>query len=326
MQNIFRQNRQTVSLKRFFEVETGVELWTTGNDKYYGKCLLPKHREESGQSLFIDERRGRFCCKGKCGIEGADISQAGALLWNTTNTQAAQIIASDPQKYGRKQLTRDEEKRDSPNDISKRRWHWQRNLLRFTDRACHTLAKQRGIPTTGIERARDLGLLYLIKSYEGMAWLLTDVKREQAIWRRLDGLPWACGAKAKLLPGCNGKQPIGVIKATSIGTDLPIVIVEGGPDFLAALGYFSDNQGVICMPSSHTDLPTSLTGYPLLFIPHNDEAGHKAYKRWTKEALSWANHFHYTPHLYRHKLPEGIKDFNDWITMNSKLAKTKHMG
>jgi hypothetical protein len=100
---IFQENRLTVSLKRFVQLELPkCRLVYYGNNKYYGNCRLLKHREVAGegQSFLLDERTGRASCVGKCGFQGADINQIGAYLWDCTNTEAAQRIKAQAKKYG----------------------------------------------------------------------------------------------------------------------------------------------------------------------------------------------------------------------------------
>jgi hypothetical protein len=61
---IFALNRLKISLKRFVEIEMPkCQLVYYGNDKYYGNCQLPNHREAvDGQSFLIDEQSGRATC------------------------------------------------------------------------------------------------------------------------------------------------------------------------------------------------------------------------------------------------------------------------
>ena len=126
--------------------------------------------------------------------------------------------------------------------------------------------------------------------------------------RRMDGFHWYGGAKSKLLPGCSGKTEIGLQEALSVSAEKEIIIVEGGPDLLAALGYFP-KCGVICMPSVMTDFSIearrALQRRKVLIIPHADEAGREALEKWSKQLGDGAN-------LEWLELDEGAKDFNDW--------------
>lgn len=148
------------------------------------------------------------------------------------------------------------------------------------------LASNRDVAIEGVREAHSRGLLRFCDSREGVAWVITDQTRKQAIWRRLDGRPWANGAKAKLLPGCSGKSPIGVQETACFDS---IATVEGGPDLLSALGHAwadgcLDSLGVICMPNAGTNFTAedlgALKGRRCRIFHHADEAGIKAAGRW----------------------------------------------
>lgn len=317
---IFQENRLTVSLKRFVQLEIPkCRLVYYGQNKYYGNCRLLRHRERAGegQSFLLDEQSGRASCAGKCGFQGADINQIGAYLWDCTNTEAAQRIHAQAKKYGPPRV-RNKAKEKKP----RAGWDWAKRLDPFPQVEIADLARQRGIHQRGIRRAVRLGLLWWlpyrynsIKSRrQGDAWVITDRTRQQAMRRRIDGEHWYGGAKSKLLPGCSGKTEIGLSEALAVSEENEIIIVEGGPDLLAALGYFP-KCGVICMPSVMTDFSAearqALKHRRVLFIPHADEAGRKALEKWSKqlgngENLAWLE-----------LDGEGVKDFNDWVRSNT---------
>jgi hypothetical protein len=148
---------------------------------------------------------------------------------------------------------------------------------------------------------------------QGDAWLITDRSRQQAMRRRMDGEKWYGGAKSKLLPGCSGKTEIGLQEALAVSAEGEIVIVEGGPDLLAALGYFN-KCGVICMPSVMTDFSAearrALRDRRFLLIPHADEPGMKALEKWSKQ-LGGGDNIEWLE-----LTGEGVKDFNDWVRVN----------
>jgi hypothetical protein len=327
--NDFTSIRRTVSLKGFIEAECpDCDLIPYGDGKYKGKCPLPNHREVEGESLLLDEVSGRCSCKGKCQFMGADICQFAAYLWNCSNTEAAKIVEANRAKYGPKQLTvRNKGKKKEPTAPT---WPWRLCLQPFPKEEIANLARLRRIPELGVRRAMNLGLLWYLperkwksggqignpKGLESRyqpkvhyhtvqaSWVITDSKREQAIRRRLDGLPWDGGAKSKLLPGCSGKTQIGLAEALSC--DGEIIVVEGGPDLLAALGYFP-TSGVICMPSAYTEFcpfaRRALRKRRVVIIPHADDAGMKALERWARP-LAEVKWF---------ELDRGAKDFNEWI-------------
>jgi hypothetical protein len=306
-ETLFGWIRRTLSFKAFVEVElSGSNLLPYGHGKYYGKCRLPGHKESHGTSFLLDEVSGRCSCQGKCNLRGADMCQIGAIIWNCTNFEAAKRIFENRHKYGRKQETHNKGKKKEPTVPS---WPWKLHLKPFPEEEIPSLARLRQIPELGIRRAIDLGLLWYLperrwdtsgawgsaekglgpKRYhrkkDPESWVITDQTRQQAMRRRLDGMHYYGGAKSKLLPGCSGKTQIGLSEALSCEGE-QIVVVEGGPDLLAALGYF-DKCGVVCMPSAYTDFcpiaRRELARRRVLMIPHADEAGMKALARWEQQ-------------------------------------------
>jgi hypothetical protein len=88
-----------------------MELVPYGNGKFYGTCRLPKHKEANGNSFLLDEASGRCSCVGKCQLLGIDMCELGAILWSVTNTQAADRIYAQRDKYGHKQWAHDRTKK-----------------------------------------------------------------------------------------------------------------------------------------------------------------------------------------------------------------------
>jgi hypothetical protein len=322
---IYALNRLTISLKKFVELEMPkCQLTYYGKDKYSGNCRF--HQEVDGQSFLMDERTGKASCMGKCGFKEADITQIAALLWHCSNAEAAQRIQEQKEKYGPRQL----KARNKGKEESSPTWNWRPCLMPFPDDWIKLLALQRGIPELGIQRAIDLELLWYLperrwrsglpqgKGDKGLhphkchyksipaSWVIADRTREQAIRRRMDGQRWDGKAKSKLLPGCSGKTEIGLFEA--LAHDGDIMVVEGGPDLLAALAYFP-TCGVICMPSSVSDFSPKakreLRKRNVVIIPHADEAGRKALQRWARGL----------PQV--EELDYGAKDFNEFLTLTS---------
>jgi hypothetical protein len=275
MNELFQLIKQTVSFKGFIDVECPeYNLTPYWNGKYKGKC--PLHHEVDGESFLLDEISGKCSCIGKCNLKGADICQVAALLWQCTNKEALKSVYANREQYGPKQLleTRNKVRKKEPTVPP---WPWRLHLQPFPKDAIANLAQLRGIPKLGVRRAIGLGLLWYLPTRKWTSgepkcsgdkglgkrprihyhtiqasWVITDAEREQAIRRRMDGLPWDGGAKSKLLPGCTGKAEIGLQEALAFDDGGEIIVVEGGPDLLAALGYFP-TRGVICMASVNTD-------------------------------------------------------------------------
>ncbi|MCG2658844.1 MAG: CHC2 zinc finger domain-containing protein, partial [Kiritimatiellae bacterium] len=109
------------------------------------------------------------------------------------------------------------------------------------------LAKLRNLNIEALTLATERGLLWFATMKDGNAripaWVITDQDRRNAQARRLDGLTWHSlpgQPKAKTLPGSQAAWPIGITEARSYPC---MVLVEGGPDLLAAF-HFAQCEGM----------------------------------------------------------------------------------
>lgn len=243
-----------------------------------GKC--PIHQERSGEAFTIDPEAQRWRCRGKCSRGGDVIDLEQALGGGTPMEATARLIAGTS-SWDAPTQPRSEQKPRSTSE-----WSWREHLRAGSASELRHLANHRDVAIEGVREAHSRGLLRFIDSLEGVAWVITDKTRQQAVWRRLDGKSWNSGAKAKLLPGCTGKTPIAVPEVLPFEA---ISIVEGGPDALACFGHAwadgcVDQLGVVCMPNTNADFGLEdarlLGGKRFRIFPHSDEAGVKAALRW----------------------------------------------
>ncbi len=196
----------------------------------------------------------------------------------------------------------------------KKVWDWRAALRTGIERELEALAENRNVSIEGVRIAQVRGLLRFIDSLEGVAWVITDGCQMQAIWRRLDGKIWKNGAKAKLLPGCSGKRPIGILETESFPA---IAVVEGGPDALSVLGHaYGDScegaLGVVCMPSGNADFEEEdlrlLAGKTIRIFPHADRPGVNCGNRWLAKLALVAGHV-------------DVFDFSGLTTTDAKPVK-----
>ena len=279
-----------------------------------GKC--PIHQEEHGEAFNVDPRTHRWRCWGKCGRGGDVIDLEQALRGGSLMDAISRLERAN---FGVDALTcaRVEKPRKATD------WNWREQLRAGSERELLALASNRDIAIEGVREAHSRGLLRFSDSREGVAWVITDQTRKQAIWRRLDGRPWDSGAKAKLLLGCSGKSPIGVQEAVRFHS---IAAVEGGPDLLSALGHAwadgcLDLLGVICMPNAGTNFSAedlaALKGRRCRIFHHADEAGIKAAGRWCDQLEPIAAALTvYEFHGLIKGDGESVKDLNDLARIN----------
>jgi hypothetical protein len=294
---------------------------STPGARFNGPCF--GHKEEKGNALLVDEVTGRVLCYGECGWKGIDLTEleylrAGGskqaackrllLLWQKGLLRTKE--ETPPQPTRRKKRESPPMGRQAGPRPVKVNWDWRENLRALSVRHCRMLANQRGVSEATVREAERRGLLFAIRSLEGWAWLVTDSERQTASWRLLSGQPWKSGrVKAKCLPGSDAKRIIGVREA--LGYEWA-VLVEGGPDLLAALELWPD-QGVVCALSANsrfdeqqlTDLYNAKVS--VLVYPHNDVSGQRALLEWKRSLCG---------HRIQMEWSDlgGYKDLNDYLT------------
>jgi hypothetical protein len=155
-----------------------------------------------------------------------------------------------------------------------------------------TLAALRNLSMDGLRLATDRGLLRFATVHKLTAWVVTDAERVNAQARRTDGGLWqhlSGPAKAFTLPGSWATWPIGIREAQHFPR---ILLVEGGPDLLAAHHFVNaeererDVAAVAMLGATHRIHPDALPlfrGKRVRIYPHLDDAGRKAAERWTEQ-------------------------------------------
>ncbi len=120
------------------------------------------------------------------------------------------------------------------------------------------VAWKRQISVEAVRRASQLGLLYRANVCHQSTWLLTDPAWRIAEARMLSGEPFPPlghleSRKAHTIKGSCKSWPVGVALLESYPEARAIMLVEGGPDYLAAL-HFSLLMG------EHNVLPIAMLG------------------------------------------------------------------
>ena len=252
---------------------------------WVGKC--PIHREKHGESFSVDPRSGRWHCFGKCQT-GGDVVDLDRLLNGDELVDALRRLGVATLSAG---MPRTE--RASGSKANPRRWAGQ--LRAGSSDELHITAVDRNLAVEAAELTQARGLLRYWDSDEGVAWVITDSTRANAIGRLLNRKPWRGGFKAKNLLGSAAKRPIGLREASSHER---IALVEGGPDTISAFHHAlvdasHETLGVICMPSSNADFRPEdvefVAGRRIRIFPHCDKAGFKAALRWIDQLKGTAS-------------------------------------
>lgn len=216
---------------------------------------------------------------------------------------------------------------DTPKEPSKTWVQIQREMGTGTEHDIATLMTLRRLPSdAGVRLAIENRVLFFGPVFDQIpnqpgeshySWILTDDSRLGAQARRMDGLPWASGPKAKTIHGTSGKWPIGISNA---GT-LDVAMVEGGPDSLAAhtaiamLGIGDKIQPVAMLGAGqpiHRDAVKFFRGKTVWMFPHQDQTdeGLLGAVRWADQLAkvgATVIPFDFRPY-------PGVKDLNDFVS------------
>jgi len=180
---------------------------------------------------------------------------------------------------------------------------------------------------SGLLLAHDVGVLHFGDVAGFRCWLVADESKRCAEARRLDGKTFpAIGnlaeRKAHTLKGSTKSWPVGLALRVSESRGehlrrIPLVLVEGGPDLLAAFALLAalpsregDVQPVAMLGASasiNAEALSQIAGRRVLVLAHGDKAGADCAARWGRQ-LSEAN----CKVQLRH-LPDG-QDLNDLVS------------
>lgn len=186
---------------------------------------------------------------------------------------------------------------------------------------------------SGLLLAQGVGVLHFADVAGFRCWLVADESRRCAEARRLDGKTFpAIGSlaerKAHTLKGSTKSWPVGLsLRITHSRAErvkrIPLALVEGGPDLLAAYALLavlamseSDVQPAAMLGGSasiNAEALEEVAGRRILILAHGDKAGAASAARWSKQ-LSEAN----CKVQLRH-LPDG-QDLNDLVTKHGLNA------
>lgn len=192
-----------------------------------------------------------------------------------------------------------------------------------------SLASLRRITPAAIATAVDLGTLLFGTVCEERCWIVTDERRLCAEARRMNGKPFpAIGElrerKAHTLRGSVKSWPVGLsVRGFALAHFRALLVVEGGPDYLAALHFILDGCHD-CLPvaflgagagaSIHSEALPLFKGRRLRLYPHYDAGGQGevAARRWAEQFSSAGAEFDAFDFSGLRKTDGSpIKDLND---------------
>jgi hypothetical protein len=192
---------------------------------------------------------------------------------------------------------------------------WPSDLRPPTIEEYESLGMLRELPAGAFDLASRLGFLKVGMHKGEVLWFLTDASRKGAEGKTFTGEPClASGKKTAALPGTSKSWCYGLQSDNEFWDKIDkLVLVEGVPDFFAALELLTDwpgNARPIAMLGASTkpgnETAQYFRGKTVLIIPHNDPEGEKAVKIWVDRLTGW----NATVEVQR--LPSG-KDLNEFI-------------
>ncbi|MEI6493096.1 MAG: hypothetical protein WCO94_11155 [Verrucomicrobiota bacterium] len=161
---------------------------------------------------------------------------------------------------------------------------------------CARLAELRKLPEQAIQAAVvSLGVVGFGKSCGHDCWIITDRHGRVAESRRLDGKEFeAYGEhgerKVHTIKGSSKKWPVGLTPKYRPLADMPVVLGEGSPDYLAlcavALETKPEFLPVVMLGSSFAIDAQALPGFAgraVTILAHPDAAGQTAAVRWARQ-------------------------------------------
>ena len=189
----------------------------------------------------------------------------------------------------------------------------------------YKLAELRGIGFHGIRLAQKRGHLRFLSNKAGTIWSLADLDGAFRQDRLLSGNPIRLkdGKRVKARTLGKLKHPLGLTEAHPYES---ILLVEGGPDFLAAHYLITQTKqenlfGVIAMLGANQEFTPeqakNLKGKRVRIFPHMDEAGMKGVQNWFSSLKSVGVHVDiYDYDEITTKDGKLITDLNDLLRVN----------
>ncbi|MGJ8723663.1 MAG: CHC2 zinc finger domain-containing protein [Roseibacillus sp.] len=171
-------------------------------------------------------------------------------------------------------------------------------LFKGSDLSVSQLSRGRGLWSYAVKVAIEIGTLRFGKVCGQRCWILLDASSKIAEARRLDGNPFdAVGTlparKAHTLAGSSKSWPLGLTLAYGTANlDATILLVEGGPDYLAAFDFMAQSkagnfQPVAILGKSNRIAKEALevmAGRRVRIFPHTD--GMEAAQVWFEQLAS----------------------------------------
>ena len=191
------------------------------------------------------------------------------------------------------------------------------------------IAQLRSIQIDALQMAVQRGILRVIVhgGDQAVRWVVTDTMLHVAQKRTFDGSmlrTTSNAVKAMTLPGSSTCWPVGL--AALKPEHRSVLLVEGGPDLLAAFEFIrregreADTHAVAMLGAKariHPSLHHHFAGKTIRIIQHSDKAGEEAGREWGNQLLEYAEHVEVLDfgHLLRRD-GSKVNDLNDALLVD----------
>ena len=278
------------------------------------QCRCPFHEDRSPSFSVFDDGRAWKCFTG-CG-EG-DAIDFLAKAKGISNEDACREFLKlaggyrEPIRHERPKQTLRQARIELPTGAP-----WDREIAQ-------RVADSRALRITSVEfPALWLGTLTFGQVCDHDCWILSDATRKCAEARRIDGKPFpAIGAlserKAHTLAGSSKSWPVGLLPPAFEEPWLKqhvhkIILVEGGPDYLAACQIIAA-QDINILPVAMLGAKLSIAFGAMpyfaerqtVIVAHPDESGREAGIRWAQQIKGAGGQV---------ELVQGDNDLNDAVS------------
>jgi hypothetical protein len=169
----------------------------------------------------------------------------------------------------------------------------------YSKAKAHAVAINRGLSPHSTEMSGVfLGTLSFAEIAGFQSWILSDASKRIAEARRIDGKPYPEAGnigerKSHTLRGSCKSWPLGLAPRNGrVTPTLPIILVEGGPDYLAAcdlLAVVERDFLPVAMLGAGQNIHSEALGYfmgrDVRILAHPDEAGATAARKWGSQLV-----------------------------------------
>ena len=277
-----------------------------------GKSCKAPHREDRSPSFSVYDEGRKFNDFGTG--EKGDVVAFLSVVLGISNSDACKELLKISSSQG--PLPKIKTSRKSASLAKQREVNYYRQLRKGGRHELFELAELRGIGFDGIKLTQERGHLRFSLDKQGLIWSLADpcgIFRQD---RMLSGKPIKLknGDPVKARTLGRLEHPLGL---QEIERYKCVLVVEGGPDFLAAnhlitLTNDTRHYGVIGMLGASQGFTSEqakmLEGKRIRIFPHMDAAGLKGAKVWDHSLRS-------------HGVETDIYDFGDIRTEDDKPVK-----